>query len=66
MNLLVVTELHEEVQLMTHFGVIRAEDSEIDFEFLFDSFCFSTGLGVIGSASKCFYFKKSHYFVEYL
>ena len=64
--LLIVAELHEGVQLMPRFGVVRAEDPEVNFEFLIYSFSFSVGLGMVSGTSECFYSKKSHDFAEYL
>ena len=54
-GLLIVAELHEGVQLVPRFRVVRTEDSEIDFKFLVYSFGFSVGLGVVSSTSECFY-----------
>ena len=53
--LLIVAELHEGVQLVPHFGVVRTEDSKVDFEFLIYSFGFSISLGMISGASECLY-----------
>jgi len=53
-DLLIVTKLHEGVEQFPHSGVVGAEDSKIDFEFLVDSFCFSIGFKVIHCASEHF------------
>ena len=39
-----MTELHEGVEWFPRSGVVGAEDSKIDFEFLVDSFCFPIDL----------------------
>jgi len=54
-DLLIVAELHEGVEQFPRFGVVGAEDSKIDFEFLVDPFCFSIGLWMIRCASEHFY-----------
>ena len=54
-SLLIVAELHEGVQLVPRFRVVRAEDSEVDFEFLVYLFGFSIGLGMISSTSESLY-----------
>ena len=53
-DLLIVAELHEGVHLAPRFGVVCAEYSEINLQFLVDVFCFSIGLRVIGGASERF------------
>ena len=65
-TLLIVAKLHERVQLMPHFRVVGAKDSEVDFELLIDSFCFSISLRVVSGTSEHFYSKESHDFTEYL
>jgi len=63
-NLLIMAELHEGIELFPRFGVVRAEDSEIDFQFLVDPFCLSIGLRVVCCASECSNSKESGYFSE--
>ena len=53
--LLIVAELHEGIQLVPRFGVVRTEDSEVDFEFLTYLFGFSISLGMVGGASESLY-----------
>jgi len=63
-DLLVMTELHEGVELSPRFRVVGAEDSEIDLQFLIYPFCLSIGLGVVRRASKRSNSKESGHFSE--
>jgi len=63
-DLLVMTELHEGVELSPRFGVVGAEDSEIDLQFLVHPLCLSIGLGVVCCASERSNSKESGYFSE--
>ena len=53
-DLLIVAELHEGVQLAPRFGVICAEYSEVDLQFLINAFGLSISLRVVGSTTERF------------